>query len=56
MSFARRRHLSFFRPTGLLYPAAQLVIDKEGKLQFQLSQNAWNLVDVIDWKGTQGVN
>jgi len=44
------------KSTGLLYPAAQLVIDKEGKLQFQLSQNAWNLVDVIDWKGTQGVN
>ena len=44
------------KSTGTLYPAAQLVIDKEGKLQFQLTQNAWNLVDVIDWKGTQGVN
>ena len=44
------------KSTGVLYPAAQLVIDKEGKLQFQLNQNAWNLVDVIDWKGTQGVN
>ena len=44
------------KSTGVLYPAAQLVIDKEGKLQFQLTQNAWNLVDVIDWKGTQGVN
>jgi hypothetical protein len=41
---------------GVLYPAAQLVVDKEGKLQFQLNQNAWNLVDVIDWKGTAGVN
>ena len=44
------------KSTGVLYPAAQLAIDKEGKLQFQLTQNAWNLVDVIDWKGTQGVN
>lgn len=40
------------KSTGVLYPAAQLAIDKDGKLQFQLNQNAWNLVDVIDWKGT----
>ena len=44
------------KSTGVLYPAAQLVIDKEGKLQFQLNQNPWTLVGVIDWKGTQGVN
>jgi hypothetical protein len=44
------------KSTGVLYPAAQLVVDKEGKLQFQLNQNPWTLVDVIDWKGTQGVN
>ena len=44
------------KSTGVLYPAAQLVIDKEGKLQFQLNQNPWTLVDVIDWKGTAGVN
>jgi hypothetical protein len=44
------------KSTGVLYPAAQLVIDKEGKLQFQLNQNPWTLVDVIDWKGTSGVN
>lgn len=44
------------KSTGVLYPAAQLAIDKEGKLQFQLTQNPYNLVDVIDWKGTQGVN
>jgi hypothetical protein len=41
---------------GVLYPLAQLVIDKEGQLQFDLNQNPWNLVDVIDWKGTPGVN
>jgi hypothetical protein len=44
------------KSTGKLYPAAQLAIDKQGQLQFQLNQNPWNLVDVIDWKGTAGVN
>jgi hypothetical protein len=44
------------KSTGRLYPAAQLVIDKEGQLQLDLAQNAWNLVDVLDWKGTPGVN
>lgn len=41
---------------GVLYPLAQLVIDKEGQLQFELNQNPWRLVDVLDWKGTPGVN
>jgi hypothetical protein len=44
------------KSTGLLYPAAQLAIDKEGQLQFQLTQNAWKLVDLIDWQGTPGEN
>lgn len=44
------------KSSGVLYPLAQLVIDKEGQLQFQLNQNPWNLVDVLDWKGTPGVN
>jgi len=44
------------KSTGTLYPAAQLVINKEGELQFELNQNAWRLVNLIDWKGTQGVN
>jgi len=44
------------KSSGVLYPAAQLAIDKEGKLQFQLNQNPWKLVDIIDWKGTPGVN
>jgi hypothetical protein len=44
------------KSTGAVYPAAQLVIDKEGKLQLDLNQNAWRLVDVLDWKGTPGVN
>ena len=44
------------KSTGVLYPLAQLVIDKQGQLQFELNQNPWQLVDVIDWKGTAGVN
>jgi hypothetical protein len=39
-----------------LFPRAQLVIDKQGQLQIDLTQNAWKLVDVLDWKGTPGVN
>jgi hypothetical protein len=42
--------------TGVLYPAAQLVIDKEGQLQWDLNQNAWKLVDILDWRGTPGLN
>ena len=44
------------KSTGVLYPAAQLVIDKQGQLQIDLNQNAWKLVDILDWKGTPGVN
>ena len=44
------------KSTGLLFPAAQLVIDKEGQLQFELTQNSWRVADLIDWKGTPGVN
>jgi hypothetical protein len=44
------------KSTGVLYPACQLALDKEGQIQFQLNQNPWKLVDIIDWKGTAGVN
>ncbi len=44
------------KSTGSVYPAAQLIMDKEGKLQLDLTQNAWKLVDVLDWAGTSGVN
>ena len=44
------------KSTGVLYPACQLAMDKEGQVQFQLNQNPWKLVDIIDWKGTAGVN
>lgn len=44
------------KSTGVLYPLAQLAIDKQGQLQIELNQNAWTLVDILDWKGTPGVN
>ena len=44
------------KSTGVLYPAAQLVLDKQGELQLDLNQNPWRLVDILDWKGTPGVN
>jgi hypothetical protein len=34
---------------GVLLPAAQLIINKEGQLEFQLYQNPWKLVNIIDW-------
>jgi hypothetical protein len=44
------------KSTGVLYPAAQLILDKEGQLQIELNQNAWRLSGIIDWQGTQGLN
>lgn len=44
------------KSTGKLFPAAQLVLDKEGQLQWDLLQNPWRLSAIIDWKGTTGVN
>ena len=44
------------KSVGVLYPAAQLVIDKQGELQWDLRENPWKLLDIIDWKGTAGVN
>jgi hypothetical protein len=35
---------------GVLFPAAQLIINKEGELQFELNQNAWRLTNIIEWK------
>ena len=34
---------------GVLFPAAQLIVNKEGELQFELNQNSWKLVNVIEW-------
>ena len=44
------------KSTGVLYPAAQLIVDQQGELQWDLRQNPWKLNDVIDWKGTAGLN
>ena len=44
------------KSTGILYPLAQLVINPQGQVQFDLNQNPWKLQDVLDWKGTPGVN
>ncbi|HEY6304547.1 MAG TPA: hypothetical protein VIX14_15930 [Terriglobales bacterium] len=44
------------KSTGVLYPAAQLILNQQGELQWDLNQNAWKLVDLIDWPGTPGVN
>src|SRR6202047_1371969 len=41
---------------GVFYPAAEFEIDKQGELQINLVGNPWKLVDVLDWKGTPGVN
>jgi hypothetical protein len=40
------------KSTGVLYPAAQLVINKDGELQIELRENPWRLSNIIDWKGT----
>jgi hypothetical protein len=37
------------KSSGVLYPAAQLVINKEGQLEFQLNKNPWKLVGIMDW-------
>jgi hypothetical protein len=40
------------KSTGMLYPAAQLLINKDGEIQLDLNQNPWRLSNFIDWKGT----
>ena len=42
------------KSTGVLYPACQFTINKDGELQIELNQNAWRLSNFIDWKGTCG--
>ena len=37
------------KSAGVLFPAAQLVINKEGQLEFNLRQNPWKLTNIIDW-------
>ena len=40
------------KSTGVLYPACQFTINKDGELQIELNQNAWRLSNFIDWRGT----
>ena len=35
---------------GVLFPAAQLIVNKEGESQGELNQNAWKLTNIIEWK------
>jgi len=35
--------------SGQLFPATQLIINKEGQLQWELRKNPWDLVNIIDW-------
>ncbi len=44
------------KSTGVLYPEAQLILNSQGELQWDLAQNPWRLSDLIDWAGTPGVN
>ncbi len=37
------------KSNGVLFPAAQLIINKDGQLEFQLRQNPWKLTNIIDW-------
>jgi hypothetical protein len=35
---------------GDLFPAAQLIVNKKGELQWDLRRNPWKLVNIIDWQ------
>ena len=35
---------------GVLFPAAQLIINEKGELQVELKQNPWKLTNIIEWK------
>jgi hypothetical protein len=38
------------KSTGVLYPRARLVLDKEGQVKIELTQNPWKLVNILDRK------
>ena len=44
------------KSTGVFYPEAEFSIDKQGELQINLIGNPWKFVEVLDYKGTPGVN
>jgi hypothetical protein len=37
------------KSSGAMYPASELVINREGQLEWQLFQNPWRVTDIIDW-------
>jgi len=37
------------KSTGVLLPAAQLIINEDGELQMELYKNPWRLTNIIDW-------
>jgi len=38
------------KSAGVLYPAAQLIINTDGALELALRRNPWQLTNIIDWK------
>jgi hypothetical protein len=38
------------KSAGMLFPAAQLIVNNEGELQLDLRQNPWRLTNIIEWK------
>jgi hypothetical protein len=38
---------------GVLFPAAQLIVNKEGELQWELNQNSWRLTNIIEWNSKE---
>jgi len=38
------------KSAGVLFPAAQLIVNNEGELQLDLRQNPWRLTNIIEWK------
>jgi hypothetical protein len=39
------------KSNGVLYPACQFTINKDGELQIELRENPWRLSNIIDWRG-----
>ena len=37
------------KSAGVPYPTAQLIINEERQLEFQLRKNLWKLANIIDW-------
>ena len=37
------------KSAGTLFPATQLIVNKEGQLQWELRKNPWDLTNIIDW-------